>query len=84
MRMRLSLFHDQSVFMGEMADFFLFFKQKALLHNSVPLFFHPSSVSHVLPPLFCVELSHQRTLIASKVPLILEHPGSRLVLFSKD
>lgn len=69
MRMRLSLFHDQSVFMGEMADFFsFFFKQKALLHNSVPLFFHPSSVSHVLPPFFCVELSHQRTLIALQSP----------------
>lgn len=81
--MRMRLFHDQSVFMGEMAVFvlfcffFFFFSRKLLIHYSVQLLFLSGSVHSAI---FFVQLSHQHTFIAFPVSLKSEHPGRILVL----
>lgn len=75
--MRMSLFHGQSMFMGEMTDFFyflflfLFLKRKAFITQLSPTFLS----------IFFVRPSNQLIFIALPVPLQLENPGSRLVLF---
>lgn len=43
MRMNLSIFHDKSVFMGEMADFFFFFEAESFITQISPTFFFASS-----------------------------------------
>lgn len=83
MRMTLSLFHDQSVSMGEMADCF-FLSRKLLLHSSAQLFSASFYQAQTLPPArlsctpttFFVHFSHLHTFIAFPVPLKLEHPQS--------
>lgn len=75
--MRMSLFHGQSMFMGEMTDFFhflflfLFLKRKAFITQLSPTFLS----------IFFVRPSNQLIFIALPVPLQSENPGSRLVLF---